>query len=239
MIEVKNVFKSYGEKNVLNNINIFLEDGGIYALVGKNGVGKTTLLNAIGSPVYKDSGEVFIDNVDHNEFKTKYNLFYVTSSEVFLNYTVGEYIYMIRKMYKTREKMTDEIINHYLLELELENEWDKYLSECSYGTKKKVYLLGAIVSNANNLLLDEPFNGLDPMASEKIRSILKEFTKEGKLIFLSSHNLDMICNYVDKIIFMGKEIMVMNNPNNYDLVYKKFEEICEISKEEEKKNKYN
>lgn len=227
MIEIKNICKSYGEKNVLRDVSLTLENGNVYALVGKNGVGKTTLLNAVASPVFKDSGESCFDGISHEEFDAKYHFFYMTDAEVFLNYTAAQYIHLITKLYGKKTVLPKERLEYYVREMQLDHEWNTYLSECSYGTKKKVYILGALMSGAANLIFDEPFNGLDPIVSEKMRKILKKVTEENKMVLFSSHNLDMICNYADRIIFFRRgKIVILDNPNDYGLLYEKFKEIC-------------
>lgn len=227
MIEIKDLCKSYSEKTVLNRLSLSLENGGIYALVGRNGIGKTTLLNAMVSPHFKDGGESYIDGIKQEEFDAKYRFFYVTDAEMFLNYTVAQYVRLMKRLYWKEEMLSKEKLEYYVRELQLECEWNSYLKECSYGTKKKVYLLGALISGASNLILDEPFNGLDPIVSEKVRKILKEVAMQDKLVLFSSHNLDMICNYADKIIFFGeKGFVTLDNMNDYKALYEKFEEIC-------------
>ena len=227
MIQVEKINKSYGKIKVLEDISFDLENGKIFALVGSNGAGKTTLLNAISSNIFKDSGNVIIDEINSEKFESKYKLFYATDNkEVFLNYTVSEYLNFIKKIYKVEVKKENAL--SYIKKLHLENYLNRYLEECSFGTKQKVFLLGALISNCKNLILDEPFNGLDPVTRETFRKILKEMAKCGKMILYSTHNLDTVSNYSDMILFLGnKKIYSCENRNEtYESVYKKFIEIC-------------
>lgn len=227
MIEVDKINKSYGKIKVLENISFDLENGKIFALVGANGAGKTTLLNAISSNIFKDNGSVKIDGIDNGNFNSKYNLFYVTDNkEAFLNYTINEYIIFIENIYQV--EIEKEIVRLYIERLQLNRHMNKYIDECSFGTKQKVFLLGALISNCRNLILDEPFNGLDPFASETLRKILKETAKAGKMILYSTHNLDTISNYSDVILFLGnRKVFRCNNKNEtYESVYRKFLDIC-------------
>ena len=227
MIKVINLNKGYGDVMVLTNISVDFENGKIYALVGRNGVGKTSMLNAISSHILKDRGDVIIDGVCHEEFETKYKLFYVSDNKnSFLNYTIREYLGFVMKVYKKNNKASS--MNYFIQKLQLEGDIDKYIGECSFGTKQKAYLAGAFVSESNNLILDEPFNGLDPHISSVLRYLLKSLTKQGKMVLFSTHNLDVVSNFSDVVLFLNdKSINCYDKSDNtYENIYKKFEEYC-------------
>lgn len=163
MIKVTDISKKYGNRIIFENISCSLENQRIYALVGVNGIGKSTLLNAITQPASMDSGKVEIDGIDNREFKSKFQFFYVPDSkEMFLNLTGNEYLKCIIQLYRQNAVKAKETLERLSTAFKLERSLNEYIANYSLGMKQKVYLIAAFLSGAGNLILDEPFNGLDP-----------------------------------------------------------------------------
>ena len=172
MIEVENLYKSYGTKVIFKNQSITLDNHCIYALVGVNGIGKSTFLNAITQPYLLDKGVVKIDGIYSSEFQAKYHYAFVPDTkEMFLNLTGKEYLDFVYGLYNQRERCTD-LISDYITNLKLENSLDMTIQTYSLAMKQKIYLIGALISNAQNIILDEPFNGLDPESVAALKRIL-------------------------------------------------------------------
>ena len=124
MIEVENLYKSYGTKEIFKNQSITLDNHCIYALVGVNGIGKSTFLNAITQPYLLDKGVVKIDGIYSSEFQAKYHYAFVPDTkEMFLNLTGKEYLDFVCGLYNQRERCTD-LISDYITNLKLENSLD-------------------------------------------------------------------------------------------------------------------
>lgn len=187
-------------ENVIDNLSFKVETGEIVVVLGKNGTGKTTLLECLVKSQFKDSGIVTYNEKKLEDFQARYNYFYIPSDrELFSNITFNEYIVFIKKLYKTDISVEDKIQRLGLVEY-----MNYKLGACSYGTKQKMFIIGAIMSGANNILLDEPFNGVDVESSMSIVDFLNELKESGKSIIYTSNQLDYILDTADRVLFMGK-----------------------------------
>ena len=219
MIEINNLSKSYGINKIFENESITLTNSCIYALVGVNGIGKSTFLNSIIQPSTLDKGSVKID------------AFVPDTKDMFLNLTGKEYLQFVSELYNQKEKF-DELLAIYIPKLKLENSLEQTISSYSLGMKQKIYLAGAFMSNAQNIILDEPFNAIDPESTSVIKKILFDLKDTGKMILFSVHNLDLVSNFCDRIIFIDNRhsIFECNNPQNFDVLEKIFFDKCVIKK---------
>ena len=132
MIKITDVSKKYGNRIILENVSCSLDDQRIYALVGVNGIGKSTLLNAITQPVGMDSGKVEIDGIDHREFKSKFQFFYVPDSkEMFLNLTGNEYLKCIIQLYHQNAVKANGTLERLSIVFKLERSLNEYIANYS------------------------------------------------------------------------------------------------------------
>lgn len=217
MIKITDLSKKYGRKTILENVSCLLEDYRIYALVGVNGIGKSTLLNAVTQPAKMDSGKVEIDGIDNRKYESKFRFFYVPDSkEMFLNLTGREYLKCIVHLYHINEVKAEENLKKLSPAFKLERSLDEYIANYSLGMKQKVYLIAAFLSGAGNLILDEPFNGLDPESVAILKKILIEYKDNGNMVLFSVHNLDLVANFCDTVIFIDKQRNVFQSENPRD-----------------------
>ena len=217
MIKITDLSKKYGRKTILENVSCLLEDYRIYALVGVNGIGKSTLLNAVTQPAKMDSGKVEIDGIDNRKYESKFRFFYVPDSkEMFLNLTGREYLKCIVQLYHINEVKAEENLKKLSSAFKLERSLDEYIANYSLGMKQKVYLIAAFLSGAGNLILDEPFNGLDPESVAILKKILIEYKDNGNMVLFSVHNLDLVANFCDTVIFIDKQRNVFQSENPRD-----------------------
>jgi len=218
MIEIKNLCKKYGKKEVLKDINLTINNGDIYAFIGSNGAGKTTTIKSMLGILPFDSGDVLYDNVSiKNEPLTiKSKVAYIPDSPDIYDYLTGnEYISFIADMFDTPEKYKNEKIKEYSKLLEIDKNLNDKISSYSHGMKQKIVIIAALVHNPDVIIMDEPFVGLDPVSTHKLKEIMKQMTKEGKIIFFSTHVLDVaekLCNRI-AIIKEGK-IIAEGDMNN-------------------------
>lgn len=218
MIRINELTKKYGDKIIFKKVSGLLENRNIYALVGTNGIGKTTMLNAITQPASVDEGTVEIDGIDSRLFQAKHNFFYVPDSkEMFLNLTGYEYLRFVTRLYHRRIEKMEEEVQGISTAFKLDHSLNECIGNYSLGMKQKVYLIAAFLSDTRNLILDEPFNGLDPESIVILKKLLIEYKAKGKLILFSSHNLDLVANFCDSIVFIDKErnIFLCKNPQDY------------------------
>ena len=211
MIQIHELSKSYGSRKIFDRVSCQMESGRIYALVGMNGIGKTTLLRAITQPEYMDSGQVLIDHIESSIFESKYRLFYVPDSkEMFLNLTGREYLRFIIQLYRQKPEKAEILQRGLMGAFKLDGALDAYIANYSLGMKQKIYMAAALLSGAGNFILDEPFNGLDPESISTLKGILAERRDEGAMILFSVHNLELARGFYDQVIQIDGEHNIMS-----------------------------
>ncbi len=196
MIEIKNLYKKLDKQNVLEDINCTLENGNIYGLVGINGAGKSTLIRHMAGVYNCDKGEVLYNNepVFENPNTKKDIVFLSDSPYFFHNYSINQTKDFLKIYYEFDDELFKELLKTFTLDL------DKSINKFSKGMKKQSELLLGLCCNPKVLLLDETFDGLDPLVTQQIKMLLVQTVKERNIIILlSSHNLiglDSICDYI-------------------------------------------
>ena len=202
MITIKNLCKSYGKKQVLKNVNLTINDGDIYAFVGSNGAGKTTTIKSMLGILPFDSGDVLYDklSIKDNALEIKENLAYIPDNpDIYEHLTGLEYLSFIADMFDTPEDLKNKRIKEYSELLEIDKNLNDKIGSYSHGMKQKIVIISALVHDPKVIIMDEPFVGLDPVSTHKLKEIMKELTKEGKIIFFSTHVLDVaekLCNKI-------------------------------------------
>ena len=209
MIEIKNVTKKYGEKKALDNISFNVNDGDIFAFIGHNGAGKTTLIKAIVGIHDFDEGEILIDgkSIKDNPLECKKLMAFVPDNpETYEHMKAIDYINFICDMYDVDTLTREKNIKKYAELFDMQDKLNDTIDSYSHGMKQKIVLISALAHNPKILIMDEPFVGLDPKAVYDIKEILNEMVKDNKIIFYSTHILDVaekLCSRV-AIIKNGK-----------------------------------
>ena len=201
MLEIINGYKKYKNLEVLSDINLKFEDGKMYAIIGANGSGKSLILKALSGYNKLTSGKVLQDG---NEIRKNNNYIenagIIIENPVMVNeYTINENLEYLKKM---SENSKDIDLDKWYKYFEIEEYKEKRFSELSLGTKQKVALIQAFMHNPQNILLDEPFNALDKKAVIKVKELLIEEKKKGKLIIIVTHINDEILEECDEVIEM-------------------------------------
>lgn len=147
---------------------------------------------------------------------------------MFLNLTGEEYLKFIVKLYHRTEDNILPQIEELSQALHMEDSLHDYIANYSLGMKQKIYMMAAFLSGAKNLILDEPFNGLDPESTAVLKRLLTEYRDRGSMILFSIHNLDLVSNFCDRIIFLDKnrKISMTDNAKNFEELEKLFFEKC-------------
>ena len=209
MIEIKNVTKKYGDKKALDNVSFTVNDGDIFAFIGHNGAGKTTLIKSIVGIHDFDEGDILINNISikDNPVECKKLMAFVPDNpETYEHMKAIDYINFICDMYDVSKDVRKNNIEKYSKIFGMENKLNDTIDSFSHGMKQKVVLISALAHDPKILVMDEPFVGLDPKAVFDIKEILNEMVKEGKIVFYSTHILDVaekLCSRV-AIIKNGK-----------------------------------
>lgn len=199
ILSVQGLTKVYKSHKVLDAISLTIDTPGIWALVGPNGVGKTTFLNVITNILPANSGTVKLmgkSNKDSTVFK---EVAFLQDNTVLFDYLTGydhlKYISDVQKMPKDRVKEVAEYVG-------MEGYLKKTVGNYSLGMKQHLLLAMSLINQPKLLLLDEPLNGLDPTSAILMRKILLELADQGTTILLSSHNLSEIDRVTKQILFL-------------------------------------
>ena len=209
VIETTNLSKEYSKSRVVNSIDMHVEKGKIYGLLGKNGAGKTTTMCMLLNLVYPSSGEILLFGKDPRKYpKEVYsNIGSIIETPGFYeNLTAYENLKVIAKLRGNYNplnvKMVLEMVN-------LDHEKTKKFKNFSLGMKQRLGIAAAIMHNPDLLILDEPINGLDPIGIKEIRDLLRKLSHEyGTTILISSHILSEIENIADVIGFMDNGVLI-------------------------------
>lgn len=208
MIEIKNVSKSYNGKDLaLDNVNFEVKDGEIFAFIGHNGAGKTTMIKSITGILSFDSGDILINNksIKEEPLTCKLDMAYVPDNpDLYENMKAIDFINFICDMYNVPILTRKKNITKYAQMFEIEDKLTDDISSFSHGMKQKVSLIAALSHNPKVLIMDEPFVGLDPKAVFDIKEIMRQMTKEGKTIFFSTHILDVAEKLCDRVAIIKK-----------------------------------
>ena len=211
MIEIKNVTKKYGNKVALNNVSFNVEDGSIFAFIGHNGAGKTTLIKSIVGIHDFDEGEILINgkSIKEDPISCKKDMAFVPDNpELYENMKAIDFINFICDMYEIDLETREKNIEKYAKLFEIEDKLNDPIASFSHGMKQKIALISALAHDPKILIMDEPFVGLDPKAVFDVKEVMNEMVKEGKIIFFSTHILDVAEKLCSKVaIIKNGEIM--------------------------------
>ncbi len=220
-LQIKRLTKSFGEKEVLKDINFTFEEGKIYGLIGRNGAGKTTFFNCINEDVEIDDGEVLLkDEYGEHKLSTD-DIGYVISTPTVPEFLTGKefltFFLEINKERITDQKTIDEYFD--LVKINKEDQ-DKLLRDYSHGMKNKMQLLINFIASPKVLLLDEPLTSLDIVVQEEMKEVLRNMRKDHILIF-STHILELALDLCDEIVILNnKQLELIEKQNLNTKKYK-------------------
>jgi len=211
MIELQNIYKSFGDRVVLDNISIMFDRGKTNLIIGQSGSGKTVLLKSIVGLLTVDSGSILYGDSDFTQmtFEEKKNVrkeigMLFQGGALFDSSTVEENVRFPLDMFtnKTVEEKRERV-NFCLKRVRLENVNRLFPAEISGGMKKRVAIARAIALNPKYLFCDEPNSGLDPMTSIVIDSLIKEITEEYDMTtIVNTHDMNSVMEIGDKVVFI-------------------------------------
>lgn len=213
MLNIRNYSMEYVKgKKVIDNLTLSVREGDIYAFVGRNGAGKTTTIKSIVGINHITSGEILLDKVsiEKDPITFKSMIAYIPDNPILYEHLTGiQYLNFLADIYEMKYAVRDKNIKYYAEKFELLDDLGNLISSYSHGMKQKLMLIGAFMHDPKLYILDEPFVGLDPKAAFTLKELVREKAKEGKMIFFSTHVLDVaekLCNRI-AIIRDGKLIV--------------------------------
>lgn len=208
MIELKNVSKKYKKDNkVIDNLSLKINDGEIFGFLGPNGAGKTTTIKMITGILEIDEGDIFVDNksIQKNSLEAKKLIGLVPDNpDVFLKLKGIEYLNFIADVY---DVSTDDRINgikNLAEKFEIINVLDNKIESYSHGMRQKLLIIGVLLHNPKNWILDEPMTGLDPKSSFELKKLMREHADNNNTVFFSTHILDVAERLCDRIGIIDK-----------------------------------
>lgn len=214
MLEVKNYSLEYikGKKTV-EDVNLKIEDGEIFGFVGSNGAGKSTTIKSIVGINHITEGDILIDGISikKNPIKYKSKIGYVPDEPTLYEHLKGiDYLNFISDVYDLPYEKRNNNIKKYSKLFMLEDELNNLISSYSHGMKQKLLLIAIFMHDPKVYVLDEPFSALDPEALFVLKEELKKKAKEGKIVFFSTHVLEIAQNLCDNIAIIIKGKIVAN-----------------------------
>ena len=203
MIEVNNITKSYGNKQVLKGVSFTAKKGEITCLIGVNGVGKTTVLNAIMNLTPIDQGEILIDGKKLTK-ESYEKIAYIPDTITMLpQMRIRDAFDFMADFYQSWNKeKADELLKFFRIQK------DEKIANLSKGNKAKVNLLLGLALEVDYLLMDEPFSGIDIFSREQITEVFTTHLIEDRGVIITTHEIDEIEYLVDNVVLLDNGVVV-------------------------------
>ena len=202
MLKIKNLTKYYGKTfKAVDALSLNVKAGEIYGFIGHNGAGKSTTIKSIVGAIDFEQGEILIDGISikNNPVECKRLLAYIPDNPDIYDHLTGiQYINFVCDIYGVAENRTERI-KKYAEIFQIEQNLGDLISSYSHGMKQKLVIISALVHNPKLLVLDEPFVGLDPIASHRLKELMKELCDNGGAIFFSTHVLEVAEKLCDRV----------------------------------------
>ena len=229
MLKIDNFSYSYiKNKEVIHDLNIKIENGEILGFIGPNGAGKTTTIKSMVGINHIDVGDITLNNISvkNNPLKYKKLIAYVPDEPLlYENLTGIQYLNFISDMFLISEKKRQERITKYAKLFDMYQYLGNLISSYSHGMKQKLVLISAFIHDPKLYVLDEPFASLDPESSFKLKKILKEEAEKGKIIFFSTHVLEVAEKTSTSVALIKDGKIVINEKLNKVLKNKSLEDL--------------
>ncbi len=232
MIIINNLQKNFGEKRAVDIESYTIRQGDMLGLVGNNGAGKTTLFRLILDLLKADAGNITVNDIDVARSEDWKNFTGAFIDEGFLiDYlTPEEYFYFIGKMYGLKKEEVDERLVPFerFMNGEVIGQ-KKFIRNFSAGNKQKIGIISAMLHYPQLLILDEPFNFLDPSSQSIIKNMLKKYNEEhGATVIISSHNLNHTVDVCPRIALLEHGIIIRDIENIENSAEKELEEYFNV-----------
>ena len=207
-LQLKDIHKSFGEKQVLKGITFSAESGKAFGLLGRNGAGKTTTIRILMDVFPADSGEVLLDGrpIDY----TRTGLGYLPEERgLYPKKKIIDQLVYFAELKGCARKDAVKAIDYWLDRLEMTEYRNKRLDTLSKGNQQKIQLITAVAHDPEIVILDEPFSGLDPVNAILLKDVVREEISKGKIVLFSSHQMNYIEEFCDSIAILNKGEIVL------------------------------
>ncbi len=202
MLQINNFTKRYGDKAAVDALSLHIAPGEIYGFIGHNGAGKTTTLKACTGLLAPTEGEILIDGVSvlSDPVLCKQRLAYIPDNPDLYEFLSGiKYLNFVADIYGVSSADRAARIEKYAELFSLTDDLAQPISAYSHGMKQKLAIIAALIHAPRLILMDEPFVGLDPIASHHLKTVMREHCDNGGAIFFSTHVLEVAEKLCDKV----------------------------------------
>ena len=202
ILELKNINKSFGEKEVLKGVSFRAEGGKAFGLLGRNGAGKTTSIRILMDVFPANSGEVLIDGKPINY--NKVGIGYLPEERgLYPKKIIIDQLVYFAELKGMSAKDAVKAVDYWLSRLGMTEYRNKRLDTLSKGNQQKIQLITALAHDPDIVILDEPFSGLDPVNAMLLKDVVKEQIAKGKIVLFSSHQMSYIEEFCDSIAIIN------------------------------------
>jgi ABC-2 type transport system ATP-binding protein len=213
IISIKHLFKSYGEKHVLKDINLDVYAGEVIGYIGPNGAGKSTTVKVLCGLLTDYEGEVTVKGYDVKEdtLEVKKRIGYVPElADLYDVLTPMEYLQFTGALYGMNEDVCADRIVRMMNAFDLGSNINQRMDSFSKGMRQKVLLASGLLHNPDIIILDEPLSGLDANSVIIIKELISKLAKDGKTIFYCSHMMDVVERVSNRIVLIDEGRMIAN-----------------------------
>ena len=233
MITINKLQKNFGEKKAVDIENYIINQGEMLGLVGNSGAGKTTLFRLILDLLKTDAGNVTINDIDvsKSEEWKKFTGAFIDDGFLIDYLTPEEYFYFIGKMYGLKKEEVDERLTQFerFMNGEVVGQ-KKFIRNFSAGNKQKIGIISAMLHYPQLLILDEPFNFLDPSSQSVIKHLLKKYNEEhNATVIISSHNLNHTVDVCPRIALLEHGVIIRDIQNENNSAEKELEDYFNVN----------
>ena len=211
MLQIEHLTKTYGEKKAVDDLSLHILPGEIYGFIGHNGAGKTTTLKSVAGILRFDAGEIRIGgtSIRTDPLACKRKLAYIPDNPDLYDYMTGiQYLNFIANIFGVSAADRQARIRELAERFELTNDLAQPIAAYSHGMKQKLAILAALLHAPKLILMDEPFVGLDPLASHQLKQTMRAFCDAGGAIFFSTHVLEVAEKLCDQVAILRQGRLV-------------------------------
>lgn len=239
-ILIKDLFKSYGEKEVLKGLNLEVKQGELFGFIGRNGAGKSTTIDCMIGLKKFDKGSIELLSYDivQEPLLAKSHFGYVPSEPTVYEAMTGyEYLEFVASIYQLSEGQFKANYKYLCDRLQLkEEDLESPTANYSHGMKQKLCLVASLLNNPNIWILDEPTVGLDIMAVEEFKNMMREYANHGNCVFVTSHNIELVSKICDRVAIIDNGVVahlidLNKDPNKRLQLPRLFFDLFEVKKD--------
>ena len=213
MLKIEHLTKTYGDKRAVDDLSLHIAPGEIYGFIGPNGAGKTTTIKACCGILQFDAGEVHVDGLSlrENPMECKRRLAYIPDNPDLYDYLSGiQYLRFVADVFGVSEEDRMARIRLYGDKFDLTKDLAQPISAYSHGMKQQLAIISAWLHAPRLIIMDEPFVGLDPLASHLLKEMMREHCQSGGSIFFSTHVLEVAEKLCDRVAIIRQGRLVVS-----------------------------